>query len=189
MPAPPSCFAAIPITVPSAVLALQDALPPELRRIHPEDMHLTVAYFGRIDPALHPVVLEALAAIRFDSTPVVLGTLLSLPSREYPSAITLTLEKSAGHDQVVSLMTEHRPALLELTGRPPEDREPLPHITFARPRGRQMSTDKRAAILAWVDAQPALSCPLQLDGLVLMRSRPPRDEGPHYEKITPGLSE
>ena len=185
MPAPPSCFAAIPVIAPATVLALQEALPPELRRIHPEDMHLTVAYFGRIDPALHPVVLEALAAIPFYSTPVVLDTLLALPSRDYPSAITLTLEKDAGYERIVSLMTEHRGALLELTGRPPELREPLPHITFARPRGRQMPDEKRDAILACADAQPALGCPLQLDGLVLMRSRPPGGAGPPYEKIPP----
>ncbi len=183
MPAPPSCFAAIPVVATEQLLALQRALPDELRPIHPDDLHLTIAYFGRIDPALHPTVLQALAQIRFDGATVRLGSPEALPSRDYPSAIVLTLLADAGLDAVAALMQEHRPPLLELAGRDPEDREPLPHITFARPRGRQMSTEKRQAILDWSDGQPALDSPLDLRGIVLMRSRPPRDTGPYYEIV------
>lgn len=183
MPAPPSCFAAIPVPSSPQILALHAALPPELRRIHPEDLHLTVAYFGRVDPALHPVILETLAAIPFDGATVVLDTMRALPSRDYPSAIALTLARDAGFDTIVSLMATHRPVLLELASRPPEDRAPLPHVTFARPRGRAMSTDKREAILAWTYAQPSLGCSARLSEIVLMRSRPPREHGPHYELV------
>lgn len=183
MPAPPSCFAALTVPLVPEVEALQAALPPELRPIHPADLHLTVAYFGRIDPAHHPVLLAALAAIPFAGLPVVLGSLMPLPSRGHPTAATLALDPGPGRDAVVDLMARQRPALLDLVGLPPEDRPPLPHLTFARPRGRRMTPDKRDAVLAWCDAQPPLSRSIDLGGLALMRSRPPRAEGPYYEIV------
>lgn len=171
--------------MPSApeLLALHERLPPELRRIHPEDLHLTIAYFGRIDPALHAPLLEELGAIAWSGVDVTLDAFLPLPKREHPSALTLTLVRDSGYAAVHALMAEHRPRLLDFAGRPPENRDPLPHVTFARPKGRRMTPEKREAILAWSDAQPALGCRIALGGLVLMRSRPPGGPGPHYEII------
>ncbi len=188
MGAPPSCFAALTVPPTPAVEALVAALPPELRRIHVEDTHLTVAYFGRVDPALHPVLLSALGEIDFGGATVELGALLPLPSREWPTAITLALAPGPGRDAVVDLMATHRPPLLELAERPPETRPPLPHVTFARPRGRRMAPPKRDAILAWTDAQSTVGCEIRLGRVVLMRSRPHRPEGPHYEVLEPPRS-
>ena len=185
MPAPPSCFAAIPVVATEPLLALQEELPDVLRPLHPEDLHLTVGYFGRIDPALHAEILVALATIAFESVSTRLHALLPLPHRGHPSALTLTLGPGAGRDSIVSLIAEHRPELLELAGRPPDPREPLPHVTFARPRGRKMTDEKRAAILAWSDARGPLGCPVQLSEIVLMRSRPPGGTGPYYELVRP----
>ena len=185
MPAPPSCFAAIPVVAPERLLHLQGALPAELRPIHPEDMHLTIAYFGRIDPSLHAGVLHALSSLPFEGAATELDQLLPLPHRGHPSALTLTLGRGPSRDRIVSLITEHRPRLLELAGRPADPREPLPHVTFARPRGRKMTEAKRAAILEWADTRAPLGCPLQLTEVVLMRSLPPRETGPYYERVRP----
>lgn len=185
MTAPPSCFAALTVPRSPAIEGLIGALPPELRRIHAQDMHLTIAYFGRIDPSLHPVLLDALAALEFAGASVDLGGLLALPSRERPTALTLELGPGPGQDAVVELMLRARLPLLALAGRPPEDRPPLPHVTFARPKGRRMTPEKRAAILSWTDAQPPPGGRVQLGRPVLMRSRPPRAEGPHYEVLMP----
>ena len=181
----PSCFAALPVPPLPELTALHAALPPELRRIHPEDQHLTIAYFGRIDPALHAPLLDALAGAQFEGARVVLDAVLPLPSREHPSALTLTLEPGDGTDAIVALMNDQRAPLAAIAGTPVETRPPLPHVTFARPRGRRMTDARRDAVLAWADAQPALGCAVELGGLVLMRSRPPGGPGPHYEIVQP----
>jgi len=186
VPAPPSCFAAIVLPPTPPVAALQDRLPPELRPIHPEDMHLTVAYFGRIDPARHAPLLAALAEVDFDGADAVLGSVLPLPSREHPTAITLTLEPGDDRATLVRMMAEQRRCLAEIAGTEPETRTPLPHVTFARPRGRRMTPDKATAILGWADAVAPLACAVRLGALVLMRSRPPRESGPYYEIVEPG---
>ncbi len=180
--APPSCFAALPLPPVPAIAELHSSLPPELRPIHPEDLHLTVAYFGRVDPALHPSLLEAIGALPFAGADVVLSELLVLPNRQRASAVTLELGPGPGRDAVVSLMATHRDPLRALAGLPGEGRPPLPHVTFARPRGKP-SPGKRDATLAWADAQPALGVPVMLGRPVLMRSRPPGGPGPHYEKV------
>ncbi len=185
MTAPPSCFAALALPSVPAIEELQGRLPPELRRIHPADMHLTVAYFGRIDPALHEPLLDALGTCSFGGVEVVFDTLLPLPAREHPTALTLTLADGPSREAVVVLMTEQRPRLADVAGVPPEVRGLLPHVTFARPRGRRMDDAKRAAILAWSDAQPALGARVTLGRPILMRSRPPGGPGPHYEVVSP----
>ena len=185
MTAPPSCFAALPVGRSPAIEALQGRLAPELRRIHPADLHLTIAYFGRIDPAMHGALLRMLGALPFTGAVAVLDAILPLPRRDHPSAITLSLAHDAAYDTIVALMTEHRPPLLERAGRPPEEREPLPHVTIARPRGRRMTDERRAAILTWCDTQESFGQPIAVGAPVLMRSRPPGGLGPHYEIIEP----
>ena len=184
VPAPPSCFVAIPLPPTPAVEALHGALPPEMRRVHPADIHLTTAYFGRIDPALHEPLLAATAVIPWEGADVVLGGALPLPSRESPTAMTLDLAPGPGHDAVVALMAKWRPRLAALAGVEGETRGPLPHLTFARPRGRRMTPDKRDAILAWADSMEPLNEPVRLGRLALFRSRPHDTVGPRYEVLT-----
>jgi 2'-5' RNA ligase len=186
MAAPPSCFAALPLPPTPAVEALHASLPEHLRRVHPADLHVTIAYFGRIDPELHGPILAAIASVRFDGLTVCLGGVLALPSRQRPTAITLRLGPGPGNDAVAQLIRTHRNPLLELAGRPHETRVPLPHITFARPRGRKMDDAKRQSILAWCDGQSAVNTAVRLSELALIRSRPPGGPGPHYEVLRPG---
>ena len=189
MPAPPSCFAALPLPRTPAVDALQAALAPELRPIHPADLHVTVAYFGRIDPSLQPALLEAIARLAFHGATVQLEALLVLPNRERATSITLALAPGLGRDAVVALMAEHRDPLRAIADLPPVLWPPLPHVTVARPRskhlprGRPLEPRARTAILEWSDVQPPLGVSVPLGRVVLMRSRPPGGPGPHYEIV------
>ena len=184
MPAPPSCFVALPLRPCPALLDLQDRLPEVLRPIHPEDLHVTVAYFGRIPEDRHPRILDLIASMPQEPVPVTLAGLLALPSRERPTATTLRLGR--GHDVLADLMRTWRPPLAAAAEVEPETRGPLPHVTFARPKGRRMTEEKRAAVLSWIDALPELAAPATLGPPALFRSRPPREEGPHYEVVRPG---
>ena len=182
MGAPASCFVALPPADLAAIEGLQGRLPDELRRIHPGDVHLTVSYLGRIDPALHGLFVRKVAKLEFTGARVVLGGLLVLPSRERAAAVTVTLQAGPGKDAVVALMDEQRDRLRALAGLQGEGRPPLPHVTVARPRGK-MTDKKRDAVLAWSDAQPALDIEVELGRAVLMRSLPPGGPGPHYEVV------
>ena len=184
MPAPPSCFVALPLRPCPPLLDLQDRLPDVLRPIHPEDLHVTVAYFGRIPRARHEGILALVASMPREPFEVTLDGLLALPARRRPTATTLRLGE--GHDAVAALMSAWRPRLVAAAGVEAETRGPLPHVTFARPRGRRMTEEKRAAVLAWIDATPELGAHATLGAPALFRSRPPREGGPHYEIVRPG---
>lgn len=181
MSAPPSCFAALRLGDPAPLERLHARLPPELRRIHPLDLHLTVAYFGRVDPGLHDVLKAAIDAVPWAPRVVELGELVVLPSRERCSAMAGTL--GHGRSELEEFLAEHRDRLRGLAGLPPEGREPLPHVTFARPRGNKMNEAKRAAILGWIDGEAAVGERIELTGFVLMRSLPPGGPGPFYEVV------
>ena len=183
MPAPPSCFAALPLVDVARLEALQADLPPPLRPIHPQDLHLTVAFFGRIDPGLQPTLQRAVAALDFEGADVALGAAVVLPDRQRATAFALGLVDGPGRGAVMSLMREHRDRLRALAGLPAQDREPLPHITFARPRGRRRTNEVRDRLLAWADALTLDGAPIRLLAPVLMRSRPPGGPGPHYEVV------
>jgi 2'-5' RNA ligase len=181
--APPSCFAALPVPPTPAIAAVQAALPPPLRRVHPQDLHVTVAYFGRVDPALHPALLEAIAAASFAGAPAVLDRVIALPDRARASSLVWTLAPGPGRDAVVALMAAWRDPLRAVAALPPEGRDPLPHVTFARPRGRRRPPPELDSILRWADAQPPLGVSVALPPPVLMRSLPPNGPGPHYEVV------
>lgn len=183
MGAPPVCFAAVPLSPTVAVRQLQARLPEALRPIHRGDLHLTIAYFGRIPIDLHTPLVEAIGAVDFGGVDVVLEAVLPLPARDRPSALTLTLADGPARDAVVALMKQLRPRLAAIAGVPSETRGPLPHVTFARPRGRHLTQAKAEAILEWADSVEPIRASVTLGSVVLMRSHPPGGRGPHYEVV------
>lgn len=137
-------FAAIPVTLPPAVLAgLRARFPTDapLRWFDPEDLHLTVAFLGRL-PAerLGPVtaVLQQLPRPDFE---VRLGGLLCLPSPQRCSALALGLQDDAG---LRAYFKRCQAPLRHAAGLEPDPREPLPHLTFARPDRRRLAAGSGA---------------------------------------------
>lgn len=137
-------FAAIPVSLPPAVLAgLRARFPADapLRWFAPEDLHLTVAFLGRL-PAdrLGPVaaVLQQLPRPNFA---VRLGGLLCLPSPQRCSALALGLQDDAG---LRAYFERCQAPLRRAAGLEPDPREPLPHLTFARPNRRCLATGSGA---------------------------------------------
>jgi 2'-5' RNA ligase len=141
-------FAALPVRVPGGWLeALRDGAPQALRWFHPDDLHLTLAFFGREREDRVPPVLDLLRKIPYSGSTANAGRLLALPSRRRFSA--LSFELLDGRDTVATLIGNWRNRLLVAAGCPADTRPPLPHLTIARPARRHPAFSKRT-ILDWL---------------------------------------
>ncbi len=143
-------FAALPVRTPGAFLeALRGSAPPGLRWFHPDDLHLTLAFFGKEDPHRIPALLEIMARIAFDERAVTLGPLRALPRPRRFSA--LSFEVAAGAAEIENCIKTWRGPLLETARCPPDPRTPLPHLTVARPDRKHPACRPRA-ILDWLQS-------------------------------------
>ncbi len=147
--APGNYFAALPAHVPHDVIDFVRAdAPPDLRWMHPEDLHLTLAFFGHENPERHPAVGEVLARIPFTGAEVTLGPLLALPKAQRCTALAFAL--ADGRDELAELIATWRGPLLEAAGCAPDDRPPLPHLTVARPP-REHTRAGKEKLLKWAE--------------------------------------
>ena len=139
MPAVPdpsgNWFVAFPVVtdpgLPGDILA---GAPPGLRPFHPADLHLTLAFLGRLAPERVSAVRSHLATLEVPALAAVAESLVLLPSARRPSVLALILGDGAddGADLLARTIVHNRPALLAAAGRPPDTRPPLPHLTIAR---------------------------------------------------------
>lgn len=120
-------------------------VPPGVRRFVPEDLHLTVAFLGPVTPAQAEA---AWGLARWGGGPVEasLGRVVPMGNPRRPSALSATV--SEGREPLVALLRALTGPLLAAAGAPPERRDPLPHITLARPT-RAATEAQRSAAIAW----------------------------------------
>jgi RNA 2',3'-cyclic 3'-phosphodiesterase len=147
----PNWFFAFPVDG-SFVSDLPD-VPPMIRRFHPEDVHLTLAFLGgcgeqAAERAL-AVLEQELARAPWQPLSVSLGEVVPMgAARRYTALSALLIE---GKAEAVRCLTELGGLLHETAlGRRPS-RAAKPHITLARPRPRA-SDEARAAGLVWARA-------------------------------------
>ncbi len=144
--------------------ALLDTAPQDLRFFTPQDLHITFAFFGSVgedaarrgwevlhDARPHPVEISFAALEPFGR-----------PSR--PSAFSLTLDQ--GREEVVAQMKRWRSEALKAADARPDDRDPKPHITIARP-SRRASREVVDAGIAWCEEATIPDVRLTLDRLAL----------------------
>ena len=66
--------------------------PPDLRWLHADDLHLTLAFFGKESPSRLSAVLEVLARIPFSGAEITLGPLRALPKPQRATALGVANE-------------------------------------------------------------------------------------------------
>jgi 2'-5' RNA ligase len=145
----PNWFFAFPLD--GAFLRELGEPPKSIRLYHPDDAHLTLAFFGG---CTEEAALRALAVLdaRLASDPppaldVTLGEVVPL-GRSKSGYTTLSALLSRGREEATALLTRERDPLHEAaTGTRPK-RPAKPHVTLARVRGRA-SAETRDAGLAW----------------------------------------
>lgn len=152
---------------------------PGLWRVHPSDLHLTIAYLGAVEES---IAREAFALHRLWKEGAIdaqSGPMIPLGDPHRYSALVMTLTE--GNEKAKSMMTTLGPLMRAAAGRPPEEREPLPHITVTRAK-RRTGKRERAEGLRWSQRLELLPFPLILNQLALYRGRN-ATEGPRYEMM------
>jgi 2'-5' RNA ligase len=142
-------------------------LPPGVRALHPDDLHLTVAFLGSCTEVAARAAWDALT---WPTGPldVVLGPCRAFGGR-YPSALAVTIDDP----RLVDAIDAARGPCLDAAGLPPDDRPVRPHATFARIVRRATKAEARAA-RAWAEGLPTAGTPVRLDTLALFTWSPER---------------
>lgn len=163
----------LPVDVRAALVAWAErAAAPEVRRVPPDNLHVTLAFLGMrtsdeatAAAALLPVVARPLEELRTAGA-------LWLP-RQRPGVLTVALESGPA---LADLQAELVAGLAAAIGFAPERRRFRPHVTVGRvPRGTRIDTRRRLEPSA-----PALH--FHAPGLTLHRSRT-APGGARYERL------
>jgi 2'-5' RNA ligase len=163
---PGNWFAAIPVELPGPFLEALRAGAPPLRWFAPEDIHLTVAFFGRYQSECLEAVRDALRALPAFEIRASLGPLVPLPSPRRFSAVSFELRQ--GSAEAAEIMRRFHAPLMAAAGLPPETRPAYPHITVARP-DRRASAAECYGILEWMRGVPVPAVQVTLREVALYR--------------------
>jgi RNA 2',3'-cyclic 3'-phosphodiesterase len=143
----PNWFIGLRISVPGLRERL-GAGPPGVRLIHPDDLHLTLAFLGEVDEAK----ARAAWAERHRLAPlgpsqrVSFGAVVGLGNPRRPSALSAHLRE--GEAELRDAIARVRDAMADAAGAPREQRPPLPHVTIARVQ-RSASSREHGSAIAW----------------------------------------
>ncbi|MEM6788313.1 MAG: TetR family transcriptional regulator [Myxococcota bacterium] len=165
VPAHANWFVGLAVPAGTWFAAAMTSAPAHVRRFHPDDLHLTLAFLGRCGEARARSAWETLvlpsAATAFAAT---LDRLVGMGHPKRPSALSFLLE--AGRDDASRLIEAVRAPLLEAAGARADLRPPRPHVTVGRP-ARGATDDQRAETFAWARAQPPLGVTVRLEEVCL----------------------
>ena len=160
----PNWFVAIPVESTIWLPQVLVDLPEECRGFDPTDTHITLAFLGAMGEEKVDAVASVMRQINEPIYTASLGPLRALPSPKRISALSFELDE--GWDEVADLMARWRDPLREAAGLAPESRDPLPHVTVARPIRKHGKAGREAA-LDWVRSTQPPVLTLRLDRVAL----------------------
>jgi len=148
--------------------------PPGARKETVPNLHLTLAFLGRIPEAQARAAFERVRAWPPFTWSGTLGPILPLGPTQKPSVLAAMIGE--GNDTLTAFMTEHAPELLPdpSAGYAPA----LPHITVARFHWKTTPVE-RAAGIAWGQATNLLHARLTL-GQIALYGPAPEPRIPRY---------
>jgi 2'-5' RNA ligase len=144
-------------------------MPRFIRRFHPEDVHMTLAFLGGCgeDGAQRALAAldEQLGRAPLRAIDVSLGEVVPMGgSRRSYSALSALLETGRA-DATACLAALRDPLTFAATGRR-DKRPPKPHVSIARPRARASDVDREAG-LAWAAQLDLRAVHAKLDRVAL----------------------
>jgi 2'-5' RNA ligase len=156
-------FIALPVPPHELPDEVFDSLPAGLRRFDPADVHITIAFLGGVAA---DAAWAAWRSAHIDAGPfsTELGAPAALGRPDRPSAFGFDLGE--GGEAVAAAIHQWRDPLRRAAGLAPEQREPRPHLTLARPP-RRGGAVIRARAQAWAQRYRAPRARLTLDRIAL----------------------
>lgn len=160
-PIHPNWFIGLP--VPSGWLdrALKGA-PGKLRRVHGEDLHITVAFLGACGSERALRAFDQLDAGL--DVEVVLDRIHGFGGQRRPSAYSVVVAE--GNDAVVAYLSRWRDRLLLAANARPDPYEPHPHVTVGRPP-RRAAPEVAHEIHAWATSTTPLAERVRIQDVAL----------------------
>ncbi len=169
-------FVALPII--GDVTAHLRAMPPKLRPMVANDLHVTIAFFGTVDEAAAHAGFAATQLV-FPPRAIALGAIEAMADGERWSALAAQVED----DALAFALGNARAAALCVAGARPETRPPRPHVTLARLMRRAKADDREAA-LAWAQACDLEGVAVRVESLALYVSRDSAaEDGGRYDIV------
>lgn len=160
--------------------ALRD-LPARTRTIHPDDLHVTVAFLGAVGAN------RALAAWSHLAPPAAapliarVGPRAAFGPRRQPSAIGLDLEADRPDAPLARFVAARRDPLREAAGLAADTRAVRPHLTLGRPP-RRAGPEWWRACDRWLAERDA-DTTLHLDRIALYTRAHDREDDRRYRRV------
>ena len=162
-PFAPNWFVGIPIPAGTWFERLVTTLPEGIRRFHPDDLHVTVAFLGGISEEQARAGWQAVSW-SLEPLTVSLGSIVPMGNPRRYSA--LSIELVDGRKEVEHAIATCRDAVCDAAGASREKRPAKAHITVARPT-RRASDGQREAALRWAKRIQLVGQTVQVRALAL----------------------
>lgn len=177
----PSSFLGFVVDVGEWHASITRALPERVRALHPEDVHVTLAFLSGVAPERARAAWEAARALPIEPMTVRLSRMIPMGPAQGWTALSATI--GVGSEVVASAMLAVRDRATDAAGAWRETRPPLPHVTLARLHAK--ATDaQRGAARAWADSLVLDEIELRLSEIALYTGRRERPRGqPAYEIV------
>lgn len=176
-------FLALPLPAAAAWHEAGRPLPAGLQALHPEDLHLTLAFLGPCGPERAAAAWRALAALRSPALTITAGPWRAFGRPRRPSAYGVSVEQ--GNAALQALMqrwaplaqgaaapasSSAAPGSTAPAGRRTLQLSTLPHITLARPQRQQPpAAAGTSSLAAWLASARSPGGPARLQELALYR--------------------
>ena len=176
----PSSFVAFVIDEAPFFDAVTSTLPPRVRALHREDLHLTLAFLSGVSPERARRAFEVVSAQPLSSIAIRLGAVVPMGPPERWTALSALIDE--GREAATAAMSAVCDLATDAAGVARETRPPVPHVTLARLHAKA-TTEERAAAVAWASSL-SLDAPLTLSAIALYTGRSVRPPGqPAYQIV------
>lgn len=160
----PNWFIALPVRPDDVPEDLRATLPAGLHRFLPDDLHVTIAFFGAVGKSSAYNAWAAACSLAAPVFNVRVRRLVALGRKDRPSAYGIELDDA--HRTLARFIDDHRNQLRAAAGLEAENRPALPHLTLARPPRRcGPAIHERAR--RWLTESPVPDAAFTLDRLAL----------------------